>query len=112
MTIPTKLTIDLSTLTWGELEEVEKMSSGEAAKALLAGDVWPSCLVALAFVVLRRDNPMLLIEEGRRIPISADIEVIDGAPVDPTKASEGNGSSPTSPPSATSTASGLPSFDG
>ena len=89
------------------------MTSGETARALLEGTVYPSALVALAFVVLRRDNPTILLEEVRRLPITTEVEVRTGKEeADPTTAIESNGDSPASPLSAVSTASDLPSFEG
>jgi len=106
--------IDLSSLTWGELEEIEKMTSGPAATAMLRGDVWPSVLVALTFVVKRRDNPKLLLEEIRRLPLSIDVNVKTGKEdeLDPTSEVSNNGDSPGSLSSVASTGSDLPSFEG
>ncbi len=108
-----KITVDLSRMTFGELEELERMTSGPAARAFLEGDVWPSALVALVYIVKRRDDPKVLLEEIRGLPISIEVEVITGKEdVDPTNAIAGNGSSPAVQPSAVSTGSGLPSFEG
>ena len=105
--------IDLSSLTWGELEEIEKMTSGPAATAMLRGDVWPSVLVALTFVVKRRDNPKLMVEEIRRLPLSIEVNVKTGKEeADPTTDVSNNGDSPGSPSSVASTVSDLPSFEG
>lgn len=120
-----KIVVDMDSLTWGELEEIEKMVGGPTTLAMLGGQVFPSAVVALVYVVKRRDNPQLLLEEVRRLPIAADIDIrtgkeeVDpetGKEVDPTSATvssvDGNGDSPPTPSSAASTGSVLPSFEG
>ena len=115
-----QLVIDLDSLTWGELEEIEKMIGGPATLAMLGGQVFPSAVVAVVFIVKRRDNPQLLIEEIRRIPTTAPIDIRFGKQddgkedegVDPTTTVASNGDSPSTPSSVASTGSGLPSFDG
>jgi len=115
-----QLVIDLDSLTWGELEEIEGMVGGPATLSMLGGQVFPSALVALVFVVKRRDNPQLLIEEVRRMPTSAPIDIRVGKQddgkenegVDPTTAVASNGDTPSTPSSVASTGSVLPSFEG
>ena len=112
-----QLVIDLDSLTWGELEEIEGMIGGPATLSMLGGQVFPSAVVAVVFIVKRRDNPQLLIEEIRRIPTSAPIDIRigkgeDDEEVDPTNAAAGNGDSPPTPSSVASTGSVPPRSDG
>jgi hypothetical protein len=95
-----EIVINLGELTWGELEEVERLAGPEATDSLMAGNVRPSAMVPLMWIVMRRSDPALAIDAVRAMPMTTPIRV-EGEAANPTA----NGEVKPSPDSATSTAS-------
>ena len=73
------ITIDLNTLTLGELEFFEE-ESGLTIDDLAAGKSSTKAVIALITIQERRGNPKFTTEDARKLPIS-DIQV---GVVDPT----------------------------
>jgi hypothetical protein len=92
-----EIVINLSQLTWGEMEELEHHAGAEAASALFAGNVLPSATVVLLWIVKRKTDPSFTLDDARRLPITQAVSVDDT-----TNPTQGNGAK-VSPPSATST---------
>lgn len=95
-----EIVIRLDELTWGELEELEKLAGSEATDSLMAGNVRPSAMVPLIWITLRRKDPAVTLEDVRSMRMLTPLRV-EGEPVDPTV----NGASKDSPLSATSSGS-------
>jgi hypothetical protein len=70
-----ELVIDLSELTWGELEEIEKHAGVEAALNLMDGKVQPSATVVLLWIIQRRKEASFTLEDARRLPINTPLRV-------------------------------------
>lgn len=73
-----ELVIDLSALTWGELEEIEKHAGPEAASNLMEGKVLPSATVVLLWIIQRRKDPSFTLDDARRLPITTPLRVENG----------------------------------
>ena len=68
-------TIDMQDLTWGELKEIENLLPGGSVDG--ANLESAHGVVALAFLAVRRKNPMITIDELDSLPIGA-IEIVEG----------------------------------
>lgn len=67
--------IDMQDLTWGELKEIENMLPGGSVDG--ANLESAHGVVALAFLAVKRKNPMVTIDELDSLPIGS-IEIVDG----------------------------------
>jgi hypothetical protein len=103
--------IRLDELTWGELEELERLAGPEATEALMAGNVRPSAMVPLMWITMRRADPAVTIEAVRLMPITTPIRV-EGEAANPTVGGDRANGRKLSPPSATSSASDLVNSSG
>jgi hypothetical protein len=79
------IVLDLDTVTLGELEVIEEFIGAEALAALLAGRMTTKALIAVAYVVKRRDNPEFTIEDAKAM------KVMGLQQPDPAKKGNGNG---------------------
>lgn len=77
--------LDLDRMTLGELDTIAEVAGTEAAKAMMAGEMSPKALIAVAYVVKRRDNPEFTIEDARALKVMALKQP------DPEKKGNGNG---------------------
>jgi hypothetical protein len=84
-----KITIDLDTLTLGELDFFEEQS-GLSVEDLAAGKSSAKSAMALICIQERRTNPAYTMDDARKIPVSElEVEVADPTPpkAKPRKAS-------------------------
>lgn len=65
------ITLDLDAMTLGELDTIAEVAGADAAKAMMGGEMSPKALIAVAYVVKRRDNPEFTIEDARALKVSA-----------------------------------------
>lgn len=65
--------IDANQLTLNDLKEVEKLSGG-SLQGLAAGEMSADMLIALVFVVKRREDPGFSLEDAGNVRIG-DLEV-------------------------------------
>lgn len=77
--------LDLDRMTLGELEAIEDILSPEDYQRLLNGQTSTKALIAIAYVIKRRDNPAFTMDDARSIRVMAFQQ-----PESPGKA-EGNG---------------------
>lgn len=66
-----EIALDLEAMTLGELETIEEVAGPEAAKAMMTGQMSAKALLAVAYVVRRRDDPAFTIEDARSLKITA-----------------------------------------
>lgn len=87
--------IDMQDLTWGELKQIEDLLGGSVEGANLES---AHGVVALAFLAMKRKNPLARIEDLDALPIGA-IEIVEGeSKLPPTRDdAEGASGTPTSP---------------
>lgn len=76
-----KISIDLNTMTLGELEFFEE-ESGLTIDDLAAGKSSSKAVIALITIQERRENPRFSMDDARKLPIS-DIEVSVADPTPP-----------------------------
>lgn len=79
------IVLDMEALTLGELETIEEVAGGDAAKAMMAGQVSAKALIAVAYVVKRRDHPEFTLEDAKALKVMALKQP------DPAKKGNGNG---------------------
>lgn len=65
------ITLDLDAMTLGELEAIEDVAGAEAVKAMMAGQMTAKALIAVAYVVKRRDQPEFTLEDARALRVLA-----------------------------------------
>lgn len=65
------IVLDLDRMTLGELETIAEVAGADAARAMMAGEMSPKALIAVAYVVKRRDNPEFTIEDARALKVTA-----------------------------------------
>ena len=78
-----KFTIDLNTLTLGELEEFEE-KSGTTLEEFGNGKASTKATIALIYIQEKRSNPAYTMDDARKIRLT-EIEVAEEA-ANPTKA--------------------------
>jgi len=74
-----QVVIDITTLTLGDLEEVESVVGGDVLREIGRGTPSPKTLTALVWVVKRREDPAYTLDDARTIPL-LKIYVRDQAP--------------------------------
>lgn len=79
------IVFDLDSMTLGELDAIEDIIGTDAAEALMAGRVSAKALIAVAYVVKRRDHPEFTIEDAKALRVMALQQP------DPAKKGNGNG---------------------
>jgi hypothetical protein len=78
-----KISIDMNTLTLGELEFFEEQS-GLGIGDLAAGKSSTKALLALICIQERRTNPAFTMDDARKVPVSdIEIDVADPTPEKP-----------------------------
>lgn len=77
--------LDLDRMTLGELEAIEDIAGADAVKAMMAGQMTAKALIAVAYVVKRRDHPGFTLEDARALRVVALKQPDDSGKV------EGNG---------------------
>lgn len=65
------ITLDLEAMTLGELEAIEEIAGADAVKAMMAGQMSAKALVAVAYVVKRRDHPEFTLEDAKALKVMA-----------------------------------------
>lgn len=89
-----RMVIDPSKLTLGELREIEQVAGRPFAAMLESIDA--QAMIGLVYVMRRRADPEFTVADAENLTV-AEVE-LEFVKADPT----GGGSSPSSPPSATS----------
>lgn len=69
MTTPA-INIDPEDLTLDEVEEVEDLIGGDVTEAFAKGQPKAKAIKALVFVLMRRDNPAITMEEVGKLKLS------------------------------------------
>jgi hypothetical protein len=80
-----QIVLDLDAMTLGELEAIEDVAGADAVKPLMAGQMSAKALIAVAYVVKRRDHPEFTLEDAKALKVMAL------AQPDPAKKGNGNG---------------------
>lgn len=62
---------DIDKMTLGELEQIEEIAGLDAVQRLQSGQMTAKTLLAVAFIVKRRTDPQVTLEEVRSIPVTA-----------------------------------------
>lgn len=65
------IVLDLDSMTLGELEAIEDVAGAEAAKGMMAGQMTAKALIAVAYVVRRRDDPEFTLDQARALRVLA-----------------------------------------
>lgn len=65
------IVLDLDRMTLGELEMIEEVAGADAARAMMAGQMSAKALIAVAYVVKRRDHPEFTIEDAKAMRVMA-----------------------------------------
>ncbi len=78
------VTVDLSTLTWGDLETIEELAGHPIGKELQAGEPRISTMRALIVWKRRQTDPKFTIGPNDRVT-GVDVEVRGKAKPDPTR---------------------------
>jgi hypothetical protein len=65
------IVLNLDDIELGELETIEDVAGAEAVEAMMAGRMTAKAVVAVAYVVKRRENPAFTIEDARKIKVNA-----------------------------------------
>lgn len=65
------IVLDLDAMTLGELEAIEEVAGADAVKAMMAGQMTAKALIAVAYVVKRRDQPEFTLEDARALRVLA-----------------------------------------
>lgn len=81
------IVLNLDDMELGELEQIEEIAGPEASQLMMAGRMTAKALIAVAFVVKRRDNPDFTLEDARAIKVTALKQPDDDA----AGKAEGNG---------------------
>ena len=63
--------LDLDSMTLGELEVIEEVAGPEAVMLLMAKQMTTKALIAVAYVVKRRDNPEFTLEDAKALKVMA-----------------------------------------
>lgn len=72
-----RLVVDPDDLTLGEIEDIEK-AAGQPFAKMMEGGFTASALVAVVYVVMRRDDPSFTIDDARRLKLgSLDLQAPD-----------------------------------
>jgi hypothetical protein len=79
------IVLNIDDMDLGELDDIEEIAGPEASALMMSGRMTAKALIAVAYVVKRRDNPSFTIEDARKIKVTALKQ-----PESPGKA-EGNG---------------------
>jgi hypothetical protein len=77
--------LDMDAMTLGELEAIEEVAGAEALMAMMAGRMTAKALIAVAYVVKRRDHPEFTVEDAKALKVMALQQP------DPAKKGNGNG---------------------
>lgn len=59
--------LDFDKLTLGEFEEIEDIAGYEAVQKLMSGVVTAKSLVAVAYVIKRRNNPSFTMDDAKKL---------------------------------------------
>lgn len=65
------IVLDLDRMTLGELEAIEEVAGTDAVVAMMAGRMTAKALIAVAYVVKRRDDPAFTLEDARALKVLA-----------------------------------------
>ncbi len=65
------IVLDLDAMTLGELEAIEEVAGAEAVKSMMAGQMTAKALIAVAYVVKRRDHPEFTLEDAKALRVLA-----------------------------------------
>lgn len=65
------IVLDLDRMTLGELEAIEEVAGADAVVAMMAGRMTAKALIAVAYVVKRRDDPAFTLEDARALKVLA-----------------------------------------
>lgn len=65
------IVLDMDAMTLGELETIEEIAGTDAAKAMMSGQMSARALIAVAYVVKRRDHPEFTIEDAKALRVLA-----------------------------------------
>lgn len=63
--------LDLDRMTLGELEAIEEIAGTEGFQRLMEGQTSAKVLIAVAYIVKRRDNPAFTMDDARSIRVMA-----------------------------------------
>ncbi len=66
-----EITIDVDSLTLGDLEEGEKLAGKDFTAALEGKATSMAAMVVLIFLAKRKGEPMITLDEVRALPLSA-----------------------------------------
>lgn len=75
-----KLVLDVDEMTLGELEELEALA-GCTIEDIMQGERSVRSMIAIIFILRRRDNPAFTLEDAKRVKMS-ELELVDGADVE------------------------------
>lgn len=79
------IVLDLDSMTLGELEVIEEVAGEQAVTMLMVNKMTAKALVAVAYVVKRRDNPAFSLADARALRVTSLKQP------DPEKKGNGNG---------------------
>lgn len=79
------IVLDLEAMDLGEMAMIEEVAGPEAAQLMMAGRMTAKAILAVVYVIKRRDNPAFTLEDAKAIKVSALKQ-----PDDPGKV-QGNG---------------------
>lgn len=65
------IVLDMDAMTLGELDEIEDVAGVEAVKSMMAGHMTAKALIAVAYVVRRRDDPDFTLEAAKALKVTA-----------------------------------------
>lgn len=65
------IVLDMDAMTLGELEQIEEIAGADAVKAMMGGQMRAKALIAVAYVVKRRDNPEFTLEDAKAMRVMA-----------------------------------------
>lgn len=63
--------LDLDRMTLAELETIEEVAGADAARAMMNGQMSAKALIAVVYVVKRRDNPAFTLEDAKAMRVTA-----------------------------------------
>lgn len=66
-----EIVLDLDEMTFGEMAMIEEVAGVEAVERMMAGRMTAKALIAVVYVVKRRDNPAFTIEDAKAIKVTA-----------------------------------------
>ncbi len=65
------IVLDLDRMTLGELELIEEVAGADAAQLMMSGRMTAKALIAVAYVVKRRDDPAFTLEDAKAMKVAA-----------------------------------------